>query len=198
MSTLSQIISRKRKTTSTENGEPLRSIPMRLIGGCAQYGLCFWSLLRTQHPQHPRHTRVQERPRQLCYVINSNLAKAPSLPYHAPHELSPSIAEYVSADFSIRPSSVHFSQLNWSSRLKGSSPSPSASLSLIGITVEFFAGNIEFFRDKIINSFATGALASVCNTYIGKIAPLALRWILEVSDVLTACQLRNLTFETNA
>jgi MFS family permease len=61
-------------------------------------------------------------------------------------------------------------------------------LSFVAITLELVAVNIEvFFGGKIINGFATGALASVCTTYIGEIAPLALRGILTVSNILLAC-----------
>lgn len=57
-------------------------------------------------------------------------------------------------------------------------------LSFIAITLEMVAVNIEvFFGGKVINGFATGALASVCTTYIGEIAPLALRGLLTVSDL---------------
>ena len=60
-------------------------------------------------------------------------------------------------------------------------------LSFVAITLEFVAVDIEvFFGGKIINGFATGALASVCTTYIGEIAPLALRGILTVSDILSS------------
>ena len=55
-------------------------------------------------------------------------------------------------------------------------------LSFVAITLEIVAVNIEvFFGGKVINGFATGALASVCTTYIGEIAPLALRGLLTVS-----------------
>jgi MFS transporter, SP family, general alpha glucoside:H+ symporter len=58
-------------------------------------------------------------------------------------------------------------------------------LSFVAITLEFVAVTIEvFFGGKVINGFATGALASVCTTYISEVAPLALRGLLTVSGPL--------------
>jgi SP family general alpha glucoside:H+ symporter-like MFS transporter len=61
--------------------------------------------------------------------------------------------------------------------------------SFVAITLEIVAVNIEtFFGGKLVNGFATGALATVCTTYIGEIAPLALRGLLTVSGPLTFCE----------
>ncbi|KAJ4352068.1 uncharacterized protein N0V89_007414 [Didymosphaeria variabile] len=52
-------------------------------------------------------------------------------------------------------------------------------VSFAAITMEFVATSNElFFGGKFLNGFATGALASVTVTYIGEIAPLALRGML--------------------
>lgn len=54
-------------------------------------------------------------------------------------------------------------------------------LSFVAITLEFVATTIGvFFGGKIVNGIATGALASVCTTYVGEVAPLALRGLLTV------------------
>lgn len=52
-------------------------------------------------------------------------------------------------------------------------------LSFVAITMEFVATTPElFFGGKFLNGFLTGALASVTVTYIGEVAPLALRGML--------------------
>ncbi|KAF1967930.1 maltose permease MAL31 [Bimuria novae-zelandiae CBS 107.79] len=52
-------------------------------------------------------------------------------------------------------------------------------MSFVAITMEFIATtNGVFFGGKFLNGFATGALSSVTVTYIGEIAPLALRGML--------------------
>lgn len=54
-------------------------------------------------------------------------------------------------------------------------------LSFVAITLEFVATTMGvFFGGKIINGVATGALASICTTYVGEVAPLALRGLLTV------------------
>jgi SP family general alpha glucoside:H+ symporter-like MFS transporter len=52
-------------------------------------------------------------------------------------------------------------------------------LSFVAITMEFVATTPElFFGGKFLNGFLTSALASVTVTYIGEVAPLALRGML--------------------
>ncbi|KAJ4299914.1 hypothetical protein N0V90_005161 [Kalmusia sp. IMI 367209] len=58
-------------------------------------------------------------------------------------------------------------------------------ISFVAITMEFVATtNGLFFGGKFLNGFATGALASVTVTYIGEIAPLALRGMLTCLSAL--------------
>ncbi|KAK9312418.1 general substrate transporter [Lipomyces starkeyi] len=62
----------------------------------------------------------------------------------------------------------------------------SLALSFAAITMEFVATTNElFFGGKLVNGFATGALSSVCVTYIGEIAPLALRGLLTCLTALS-------------
>ncbi|KAF2678873.1 general substrate transporter [Lentithecium fluviatile CBS 122367] len=59
-------------------------------------------------------------------------------------------------------------------------------ISFAAITMEFVATTNEiFFGGKFLNGFATGALASVTVTYIGEIAPLALRGMLTCLTALS-------------
>lgn len=52
-------------------------------------------------------------------------------------------------------------------------------ISFAAITVEFVSTtNPEFFGGKFLNGFAVGTLATVCVTYVGEIAPFALRGLL--------------------
>ncbi|KAF2800263.1 general substrate transporter [Melanomma pulvis-pyrius CBS 109.77] len=58
-------------------------------------------------------------------------------------------------------------------------------ITFVAITMEFVAtSNALFFGGKFLNGFATGALASVCVTYIGEIAPLALRGMMTCLSAL--------------
>ncbi|KAF2119603.1 hypothetical protein BDV96DRAFT_610547 [Lophiotrema nucula] len=58
-------------------------------------------------------------------------------------------------------------------------------ITFAAVTMEFVATtNGLLFGGKFLNGFATGALASVCVTYIGEIAPLALRGMLTCMTAL--------------
>lgn len=58
-------------------------------------------------------------------------------------------------------------------------------ITYVAITLEFIATTNEvFFAGKFINGFAVGALASVTVSYIGEIAPLALRGMLTCLSAL--------------
>ncbi|KAF2018163.1 general substrate transporter [Aaosphaeria arxii CBS 175.79] len=58
-------------------------------------------------------------------------------------------------------------------------------VSFAAITMEFVSTSNElFFGGKFLNGFATGALASLTVTYIGEIAPLALRGLLTCLSAL--------------
>ncbi|PVH98829.1 general substrate transporter [Periconia macrospinosa] len=58
-------------------------------------------------------------------------------------------------------------------------------ISFAAITMEFVATTNElFFGGKFLNGFATGALASVTVTYIGEVAPFALRGMLTALTAL--------------
>jgi len=52
-------------------------------------------------------------------------------------------------------------------------------VSWIGVTMEFISTTNElFFGGKFVNGFAVGTLAALGTTYVGEIAPLALRGLL--------------------
>ncbi|KAK9427992.1 general substrate transporter [Lipomyces doorenjongii] len=58
--------------------------------------------------------------------------------------------------------------------------------SFAAVTMEFVATtNGLFFGGKFVNGFTTGALASVCVTYIGEITPLVLRGVLTCLTALS-------------
>ncbi|KAL4778774.1 general substrate transporter [Aspergillus varians] len=61
-------------------------------------------------------------------------------------------------------------------------------ISVAAVTVEFVASTNEmFFGGKFLNGFALGALASVPITYVGEIAPLALRGTLTCLTAMAYC-----------
>lgn len=58
-------------------------------------------------------------------------------------------------------------------------------ITYVAITLEFISTTNEvFFAGKFINGFAVGALASVTVSYIGEVAPLALRGMLTCLSAL--------------
>lgn len=58
-------------------------------------------------------------------------------------------------------------------------------ITYVAITLEFISTTNEvFFAGKFVNGFAVGALASVTVSYIGEVAPLALRGVLTCLSAL--------------